>query len=201
MYSKITKDLDLKIIDIHAGGGTPSLVPGKYWKILLEKISELFNTEPRIAIEANPEDLKDETYTFNLIDSGVNEVSLGIQSFNPKMLRILGRRHNVEDSIKAIENLRNAVCKYINIDLMYMIPGQTLEEWIKDLEIDSQQDVDEITCYPTLVTSYSIGYKLIKRGKYRANLAIVPLRKWFMHVKIYFLLRASKVLKYMVIAE
>jgi len=117
------------------------------------------------------------------------------------MLRILGRRRNVEDSIKAIENLRNAGCKYINMDLMYMIPGQTLEEWIKDLEIDSQQDVDEITCYPTLVTSYSIGYKLIKRGKYRANLAIVPLRKWFMHVKIYFLLRASKVLKYMVIAE
>jgi len=75
MYSKITKDLDLKIIDIHAGGGTPSLVPGKYWKILLEKISELFNAEPRIAIEANSEDLKDETYTFDLIDSEVNEVT------------------------------------------------------------------------------------------------------------------------------
>ena len=165
MYSKITKDLDLRIIDIHAGGGTPSLVPGKYWKILLESLSESFGAKPKIAIEANPEDLKDEAYVFDLIDSGVNEVSLGVQSFNHKTLRILGRRHNIEDSIKAINNLRNAGCKYINIDLMYMVPGQSLEEWIKDLEVASQQDVDEITCYPTLITPYSIGYKLIKGRK------------------------------------
>ena len=165
MYSKITKDLSLEVVDIHAGGGTPSLIPGKYWKIILEKLSELFEAEPKIAIEANPEDLRDEAYTSNLVESGVNEVSLGVQSFNPKMLKILGRRHSIEDSIKAIENLRSAGCKYINIDLMYMVPEQTLEEWIKDLETASQQDVDEITCYPTLITPHSIGYKLIKEGK------------------------------------
>ena len=165
IYSKITENLSLKVIDIHAGGGTPSLIPGKYWKMILEKLSELFEAEPKIAIEANPEDLRDETYTFNLVESGVNEVSLGVQSFNSKILKTLGRRHSVEDSIKAIENLRSAGCEYINIDLMYMVPGQTLEEWIKDLEIASQQDVDEITCYPTLITPHSIGYKLIKKGK------------------------------------
>ena len=165
LYAKITKDLGVRIVDIHAGGGTPSLVPGKYWRMLLEKLSELFGAEPKIAIEANPEDLKDEARAFDLVDSGVNEVSLGVQSFNPKVLRALGRRHGAGDSVKAIENLRNAGCEYINMDLMYMAPGQTLEEWVSDLETASQQDVDEITAYPTLITSYSIGYKLIKEGK------------------------------------
>ena len=165
MYHNILKDHELKIVDIHAGGGTPSLITGKYWKILLESISELFNTEPKIAIEANPEDLRDEAKTFDLIDSGVNEVSLGVQSFNPKMLKILGRRHSVNDSLVAIENLRNAGCKYINIDLMYMIPTQTIKDWVLDLEKASQQEVDEITCYPTLITPYTIGYKLIREGK------------------------------------
>jgi len=165
MYSRIYKDLDLRIIDIHAGGGTPSLVPGRYWRVILENLSSLFNAECKIAIEANPEDLIDEGYVSDLIDSGVSEVSLGVQSFNPRVLKVLGRRHSVEDSIKAIENLRNAGCRYVNIDLMYMAPGQTLEEWIRDLEVASQQDVNEITCYPTLITPHSIGYKLIKEGK------------------------------------
>ncbi len=165
MYSEIMRDLGIRIIDIHAGGGTPSLVSGKYWKRILESIAEGFDAEPQIAIEANPEDLKDEDRVFDLVDNGVVEVSLGVQSFNPGTLRYLGRRHGVEDSLKAIENLRAAGCKYINMDLMYMAPGQTLEDWIDDLEKASEQDVDEITCYPTLVTPYSTGYKLMVSGK------------------------------------
>jgi len=165
MYHRIFKDHDLKIVDIHAGGGTPSLIPGKYWKVILESISEYFNAEPRIAIEASPEDLREEAKVFDLVDNGVNEVSVGVQSFNPRILKILGRRHTVNDSSVAIENLRNAGCKYINIDLMYMVPTQTINDWMLDLEIASQQKVDEITCYPTLITPYAIGYKLIKEGK------------------------------------
>ncbi len=164
-YSRITEELEFKIVDIHAGGGTPSLLNGKQWKTILDCLTQTFGAEPKIAIEANPEDLKNETHAFDLIDSGVYEVSLGIQSFNPKMLKSLGRRHSIEDSLKSIRNLRNAGCEYINIDLMHMVPGQSLQEWIDDLEIASEQDVDEITCYPTLITPYCIGYKLIKSNK------------------------------------
>jgi len=133
--------------------------------MLIEKLSEAFNSDVKVAIEANPEDLKEETRAYDLIDNGVEEISLGIQSFNSGLLRILGRRHTGENSLKAIENIRNAGCKYINIGLMYMIPGETLNEWISDLQTASTLDLDEITCYPSLVTSYSAGYKLIKSGK------------------------------------
>ncbi len=165
IYSRILDGEELRVVDIHAGGGTPSLVDAVYWKAILDKICEAFDAEPRIAIEANPENLRNEALVYKLIDAGISEVSLGVQSLNPKMLRVLGRRHRIEDSLRAIENLRGAGCKYINIDLMYMVPGQTLEDWVRDLEMAAQLDVDEITCYPTLVTPQSPGYRLIKSGR------------------------------------
>ncbi|MBS7627062.1 radical SAM protein [Candidatus Bathyarchaeota archaeon] len=164
-YHQIAAKLNLKIVDIHAGGGSPSLVNGKLWKTILNYLTQTFNAEPKIAIEANPEDLKDEAHVFDLIDSGVCEVSLGVQSFNSKTLKSLGRRHSPEDSLRAIRNLRSGGCEYINIDMMYLVPGQSLHEWTDDLEFASEQDVDEITCYPTLITPYCIGYTHLKRDR------------------------------------
>ncbi len=165
MYSKLIDGEDVKIIDLHAGGGTPSLVSGKHWKRLLEEFSSLFNADPKIAIEGNPEDLKDDWKVSELLDAGVAEVSLGVQSFSKRKIRVLGRRHTVEDSVRAIENLKSAGCGNINIDLMYMVPGESLEEWRRDLKKALEQGVDEITCYPTLITNYSLGYKLLLERK------------------------------------
>ncbi len=165
LYSKLLSDKDIKIIDTHAGGGTPSLVPAKYWREIIEELTSSFDAEPVIAIEANPEDLKDEETAYSLVDAGIKEFSLGFQSFHPELLGRLGRRHSVEDSIKAYENLRSAGARYINIDLMYMIPGQSLEQWIADLEKAADLGPDEITAYPTLVLENSIGYKMIREGR------------------------------------
>ncbi|RLG84374.1 MAG: hypothetical protein DRO39_07575 [Thermoprotei archaeon] len=76
---------------------------------------------------------------------------MGVQSFSERKLRVLGRRHRVEQSERAIENLRRAGYRYINIDLMYLTTGKTLDEWRRDPEAASEKPVDEITCYPTLV--------------------------------------------------
>lgn len=165
IYSKVIKELGLKVVDVHMGGGTPSILSGRHIKAIVESLAQEFGWGSGVAIEANPEDLRDESRAFELVDAGVREVSVGVQSFNPKTLRSLGRRHSVEDSLKSIENLHNAGCRYINVDLMYMVPGQTLREWMNDLEMASQQNVDEITCYPTLITPQSIGYKLIREGR------------------------------------
>jgi len=165
LYGNLLRDLDLSIVDIHAGGGTPSLLSGEQFERILSTLAECFETKSEIAIEANPEDLTDESRVFDLVDHGVTEVSLGVQSFNPQMLRRLGRRHSVEDSIRSIENLRQAGVNRINIDMMYMIPGQSIDDWERDLEIAVEQDVDEITCYPTLITEYCPGYRLVKKRK------------------------------------
>jgi len=171
LYGELFNDLDLKIIDIHMGGGTPSILSGKDFKRILDALSEYLGTEYSIAIEGNPEDLSDEDHVYDLVDNGVDEVSLGVQSFNDDTLKKLGRRHYGRDSIKAIENLRNAGIKYLNIDMMYMVPSrrddtpQTIDDWARDLEEASKYDVDEITCYPTLITNYSIGYNLVRKGK------------------------------------
>lgn len=166
-YGSLFKDSNLKIVDIHMGGGTPSLLNGKDFKVILETLKEYFDVRSKIAIEANPDDLKDKGKTFNMLDSGVDEVSLGVQSFNQLVLRRLGRSHKVIDATQAIQNLRDAGIKYINTDLMYMVPSQTggpfqssLEDWRADLEQTVRQPVDEITCYPTLITNYCSGWKL-----------------------------------------
>lgn len=165
MYGELLRSKGLKVIDVHAGGGTPSLVPAKYWREVLEELSSSFEAEPVIAIEANPEDLKDEGRAYELVEAGVREFSLGVQSFHPELLSRLGRRHGVEDSIKAYENLRGAGAKYVNIDLMYMIPGQTLQQWVSDLDKAASLGPDEITAYPTLVLESSVGYKMIREGR------------------------------------
>lgn len=165
VYSQIIEGQEFKIIDTRAGGGTPSLLNGKQWKIILDYMAQKLGSKPKISIEAHPTDLKDESYVFDLVDSGVHEVSLGVQSFNPKTLKSLGRMYPPEDSFKSIENLQNAGCKRINIDLMYMVPGQTLQEYINDLEIASSLDIEEISFYPMLVYSNSAKYEFLKNNK------------------------------------
>jgi len=171
MYGRLLDDVGVKVVDIHVGGGTPSLLEGRHYQKIVEALQGSFDVKYEgIAIEANPNDVADEERARDLADAGVKEVSLGVQSFNEGILRNLGRAHKVEDSLRAIEALRAAGVKYLNIDLMYMVPGEmgeTLEEWMTDLKRASQQDVDEITCYPTLITPYCIGYRLFKEGKVR----------------------------------
>jgi len=164
-YGNLLQGLNLKISHIHAGGGTPSLLDGQQFREILHTLAEHFETRPRIAIEANPDDLANEGSVFELVEHGVAEVSLGGQSSSVSSLKKLGRHHSWETSLKAVKNLRRAGVERINMDLMFMVPGQSLEEWEKDLELAAQQDLDEITVYPTLITEYCPSYKLVERGE------------------------------------
>ncbi len=164
-YGELLRDLNLKIAHIHVGGGTPSLLDGSQFKEISNSLTKCFGSHPGIAIEANPNDLVNKEKAFELVNHGVGDVSLGVQSFNPDTLRRLGRPHGVEESLQAIENLRRAGARHINMDLMYMVPGQSLGKWVEDLEQAAEQDVDEITCYPTLITEHCPGFKLIKKGR------------------------------------
>lgn len=165
MYCELLQGLGLKIAHIHAGGGTPSLLNGSHFREILNTLTQYFETPPRIAIEANSDDLVNERKVYGLINCGVADVSLGVQSSNPNMLKKLGRNHSWETSLQAITNLRRAGVEHLNMDLMFMVPGQSLKEWVQDLESATQQHVDEITVYPTLITEHCLGYKLVGKGQ------------------------------------
>ena len=124
MYGEVLKDLNLKVVDIHAGGGTPSLVD-KEWADIIQTLGENFDISKncRFGIEANPDDLTEER-TFLLMDSGVEEISIGVQSFFRTNLKLLGRIHDVEESLEAIENCKKAGFKLINIDMIYLFPAK-----------------------------------------------------------------------------
>lgn len=166
LYGKALKNAKVKVVDIHAGGGTPSLLNPKDFYEIIEVLNENFDVsgKARFGIEVNPEDFTDEKAS-GFADAGIDEVSIGVQSFFSHNLKLLGRRHSVEDSLEAIENARNAGFKLINIDMMYMLPAQTLSEWVSDIKIAAEQGIDEITIYPTLVAPYVPAYKLLKEGK------------------------------------
>ncbi|RLG51578.1 MAG: hypothetical protein DRN96_04990 [Thermoproteota archaeon] len=165
MVGELLSDLDLKVVDVHAGGGTPSLI-GREWAEVIETIGENFNVSKgcSFGIEANPEDLTEDKVAL-LIEAGVREVSIGVQSFFKPNLRMLGRRHSIEDSLEAIENCKDAGFALINIDMMYMIPNQTAEEWAHDLRLAAEQGVDQITCYPLLVPPYTRMHELMRSGR------------------------------------
>jgi len=165
MYGQLLRGSALSIVSIHAGGGTPSLLNPSQYKEILDTINQYFEVDEKavIGMEANPQDMRGGK-TSGLIEAGITELSIGVQSFHKKNLKILGRANSVEDSLEAIENARKAGFKFINIDMMYMLPGQTIEDWIQDLEISAEQDVDEITTYPLLITHYTPMYQRLKNG-------------------------------------
>ena len=123
------------ICTVFFGGGTPSLFsPGSIGRILDTASRELsFAEDAEITLEANPGTIEHGAFS-GYRDAGVNRVSLGGQSFAPDQLRTLGRIHGAEDTRTAAAELHAAGLSNFNIDLMYGLPGQTVEQAVKDVE-------------------------------------------------------------------
>ncbi|MEO8410052.1 MAG: radical SAM family heme chaperone HemW [Propionivibrio sp.] len=123
-----------RISSIFFGGGTPSLLSGEAVDTLLTAIRTLLPVLPdaEITLEANPGTVEAGKFVA-FRAAGVNRLSLGIQSFNPEHLKALGRIHDDHDARRAIE-IAAAHFENFNLDLMYGLPGQTLEQAIDDVE-------------------------------------------------------------------
>ena len=155
-----------KISTIYFGGGTPSLLHSSQIELILQKIRGLFEVEDKaeITIEANPGDLNRE-HLQKLRETGVNRLSIGIQSFDNKNLRLLGRRHTAEEAKEAVRTAQEAGFDNISIDLIYGIPEQTVEQWEEELRQALQLNVQHISTY---CLSYEEGTKMtmmLKKGE------------------------------------
>ncbi len=124
-----------KLDSIFFGGGTPSLFPASAIKRIIDSAEALigFQADIEITLEANPGTVEHHDFS-ELRDTGVNRLSLGVQSFNPQHLNALGRIHSSKEAANAVERAQAGGFDNINIDLMHGLPGQTLEQARSDLE-------------------------------------------------------------------
>ncbi|MDR0977032.1 MAG: radical SAM family heme chaperone HemW, partial [Prevotellaceae bacterium] len=140
---------DAPVDTIYIGGGTPSalsVVPDLYE--ILTTIRRVYDVSPtaEITLEANPDDLTPQ-YVALLRHLPVNRLSIGIQTFDDRLLHLLRRRHTALQAIRAFERCRAAGFDNISIDLMYGLPGETDEQWAYDLQQATLLDAEHISAY------------------------------------------------------
>jgi putative oxygen-independent coproporphyrinogen III oxidase len=139
------------LVSIFFGGGTPSLFTPEQIGRLLEGVSRQIGFDPQIEItlEANPGTIEHGRFA-GYRDAGVNRVSLGAQSFNDEQLRLLGRIHGAGDIYRAVGELRQAGLDNFNLDLMYGLPAQSVEQAVQDLR-------SALTLEPAHISHYQLA--------------------------------------------
>ena len=116
---------------IYLGGGTPSTLSISHIQQLLDAIGT--DVAEEITMEVNPGDLRPD-YLKALRQTGVNRLSIGIQSFRDTLLTLIGRRHTAQQAIDAVHMAQETGFSNISIDLIYALPTQTMKQWQSDIE-------------------------------------------------------------------
>ena len=137
---------------IYLGGGTPTFFSLAELEKLMTILNDQFRRSPdcEFTIECNPDSLTDEKVRI-LLDAGVNRFSLGVQSFSKRTRQIIGRHGNASRIYHAMEVLKTRSVKNFNCDLIYGIPGQTLDDWKIDLEKIIKLNPPHISTYALTV--------------------------------------------------
>ena len=150
----------------YLGGGTPSLLEPGDFEELVGTLIRAFRFEEgfEFTLEANPDDLDDKKLSIYR-SAGVNRLSIGLQSFDDRELRLLGRRHDAAGACRSIEAARRAGFDNIGIDLIYAIPGQTLERMRASLERVLEYDPEHISCYELTLEDETPLARAIESGK------------------------------------
>lgn len=152
---------------IYIGGGTPSLINTDKYRRLLETISM---TTPlsgirEFTIEANPDDVSRE-YIDSLKETGVNRVSMGIQSFHDEDLKWMNRRHNAKTALHAFDTLRKCGIENISLDLIFGYGSLSHEKWMYNLKLITDLRPEHISAYQMSIEDGSALGKLFRTGKY-----------------------------------
>lgn len=133
---------------IFIGGGTPSLFKAESIKMLLDGLEQRINLSDQIEItlEANPGSSEANKFS-GFRQAGVNRLSIGVQSFNPKHLNALGRVHNADEALNAAAYAKQAGFEQFNLDLMFGLPEQSLEQSLADLQTAIELQPTHLSCY------------------------------------------------------
>lgn len=149
-----------RLESIFIGGGTPSLFSAESIDTLLSGIRALLPFRPNIEVtmEANPGTFEQEKFR-GFREAGINRLSVGIQSFNPQHLQALGRVHNREEALRAADIARTAGFDNFNLDLMFGLPQQTLDEAMQDLQQAVELAPTHLSWYQLTLEPNTLFYK------------------------------------------
>jgi oxygen-independent coproporphyrinogen-3 oxidase len=161
-------DLDelVTVKTIYIGGGTPSYLDSKYIKEIIEEIRENFKLADKveITIEVNPGTVN-KTKLLDYINSGINRISIGLQSTDNELLKRIGRIHKYEDFLQTYNMARKVGFKNINVDLMLALPGQTIAKLEKGLKQVIDLQPEHISLYSLIIEDGTKIEKMLKNNE------------------------------------
>ncbi|HPT21795.1 MAG TPA: radical SAM family heme chaperone HemW [Bacteroidales bacterium] len=164
LQANYTADEEIKTI--YFGGGTPSLLLPDEAGDILKALKRIFkiSENPEVTIEVNPDDVYPGFFSA-LARLGFNRVSLGVQSWNDRTLKYLGRRHNARQSKTALELAASEGITNISADIIYGIPGETLQEFRSDLETMFTFPIKHLSAYHLTIEEGTRFGKMREQGK------------------------------------
>ena len=150
---------------VYIGGGTPSTLS-------LESLSAITRTidltlVEEYTVELNPGDVTT-AYLQGLRALGVNRLSMGVQSFDDRLLQLIGRRHNAQQAVEAVRMAKEAGFDNISIDLIYALPTQTMDQWKTDIEKALELGVQHLSSYGLMYEEGTALTRLLERGEIEA---------------------------------
>lgn len=147
---------------IYFGGGTPSVLSVDQIKKILNSLK--FNENSEITLEVNPTNV-DEDKLIKLKNIGINRLSIGMQSFNDRILTLMNREHTVKDNVEIFELARKVGFTNISVDLIFAVPSQTMKDLEHDLEMIKILNPDHISIYSLIWEEKSRFSKLLREQK------------------------------------
>ncbi|MDR0956623.1 MAG: radical SAM family heme chaperone HemW [Endomicrobium sp.] len=180
-----------KIDTIYIGGGTPSILSLKQIKDLLSSLNRFFDitSTQEFTFELNPESISKEKLQL-LKSYGVNRLSIGLQAIKDETLKFLGRIHDFKTFCNIYDIARKEMFNNINIDLIYGLPNQTVQEWQKSLENIMLFDSQHLSLYPLTIEQSTPFYKRnivtndnIQKHMYKIAVEILE-KKGYIHYEI-----------------
>ena len=169
--SRVQKSYTLTLLrssiqTVYFGGGTPTLLPVHLLEKILYAGYDNFEvkSDAEITIEANPEQCSFE-YLSELRKLGFNRISIGIQSFDDKILQFLGRTHSAKEAWMAVENAQKARFENISVDLIYGIYLRSFHDWINELQTVFSLPIKHLSAYSLTVEENTLLHKKITQQK------------------------------------
>ena len=155
-----------KLRTLYIGGGTPTALSASQLEVLLDGLTKNLDLSmlEELTIEANPGDLDADKIAV-LKNSAVNRVSLGVQTFDDKMLKKIGRSHLEKDIYENIDRLKLAGFDNISIDLIYALPGQTMDQVKDNVAKAIALDIPHMSLYSLILENHTVFMNRMRRGK------------------------------------